>query len=153
MSSRSESSRNRYGRQRIEGATLSSQSINDVGCGCYCMPPAAEPNSIQQDMYLTAFRVGVIQVCVDLLLCLAAVAYAHLIPVLGWSLVCSFTVSVIGASCAVCCCPTRYGWTLAFRLCLVGFIIRVLNALAGGAVMLTVTDRNASYAVTLCKYI
>jgi len=95
-------------------------------CGCLCRPPPSSGNPLRKESYLTAFRVGVCQLCVEAMLCFITLGYIYIIPSLGTWLLMSFFISIVGVSSAICCCPSQQGWKTNFNMSFVAFVIRLL---------------------------
>jgi hypothetical protein len=121
----------------------------DEECGCLCRPPSAGTNRFRRESYLTAFRVGVCQICVESLLCFITLGYVYLLPSLGIWLLMSFFISLVGVSSAVCCCPSQQGWKTNLQMSVIAFMMRLLI----GTICLYVASSTKDFDTRVSAYI
>lgn len=118
-------------------------------CGCYCAPPAIGGSAVNRDRMLTAFRVGVVHLCVESLLCFITMGYVYLLPSIGMWLLFSFIFSIGGVSTAICCCPSRHGWRTNLSFTRGAYVMRFMV----GLVCVVLAVRSSSGDVKLAVFI
>lgn len=110
--------------QAVVVVALGASDHSDLeDCGCYCRPPV-DGSSRGHNKYEAAFRLGSFQVTVESFLCFFSFLCIGIVPSIGFWIFISFVLTLMGASIAICCCPTQHGWNTCYNLTLAGVGIR-----------------------------